>query len=163
MPQAGGGGLYRSDRRRPKGALWLRSPDAAALEMGLFNFTQIDIGLFLPVLRTRPCSVAAARLMTRVLVRPRHPSPFAAFLWSKAYRGGIYKTSIVCPEKQALTDLFIAAVRDIMALQDAEVQAAREGKSLEGFDLALNAARSKRDRIKRELLLHVQEHGVSSF
>jgi len=79
----------------------------------------------------------------------------------RGYRGGIYKTSIVCPEKKALMDLFIAAVRDIMALQDAEVQAMREGKSLQGFDLALDAARSKRDRIKREFLLHVHAHGCS--
>jgi len=55
--------------------------------------------------------------------------------------------------------LFIAAVREIMALQDAEMQAVREDKSLEGFDLALDAARSKRDRLKREILLHVQAHG----
>ena len=67
-----------------------------------------------------------------------------------------------CPERQALTDLFIAALRDIMSLQDAEAQAVREGKGLEGFDLALDTARSTRDRIKRELLHHIQAHGCDT-
>jgi len=65
------------------------------------------------------------------------------------------------PEKKALIDLFIAAVRDIMALQDAELLAVREGTGLERFDLALGAARSKRDRIKREFTLHVEAHGCN--
>ena len=66
---------------------------------------------------------------------------------------------VFCPQKKALTDLYIEATRDFMALQDAETKAIREGTIRERFDLALYAARSKRDRIKREYLLHVQEHG----
>ena len=68
----------------------------------------------------------------------------------------------LCPEKTALIDLFIAAVRDIMALQDAELRAVQDGTGLERFDLALGAARSKRDRIKREFLLHVEAHGCNA-
>lgn len=73
-----------------------------------------------------------------------------------------FSKSALCPEKKALIDLFIAAVRDIMALQDAELLAVREGTDLERFDLALGAARSKRDRIKREFMLHVEAHGCNA-
>ena len=55
-------------------------------------------------------------------------------------------------------DLFIAAVQDIMELQEAELEALREGTSLERFDVALDAARSKKDKIKQGYLLHVQTH-----
>ena len=49
-----------------------------------------------------------------------------------------------------------------MALQDAELQAARDGTSRERLDVALGAARSKRDRIKREFLHHVEAHGCDA-
>jgi len=65
----------------------------------------------------------------------------------------------LCPEKKALTDLLAAAGRDIMALQDAELEAIQKGASLDGFDAALDLARSKRDRIKREFPIHVRKHG----
>ena len=64
-----------------------------------------------------------------------------------------------CPFRQPLADLLIAAVRDITELQDAELEALLEGTTLERFDVALDAARSKKDKIKEEYLLHVQEHG----
>jgi hypothetical protein len=70
--------------------------------------------------------------------------------------------ALCCPERKLLSDLFIAAVRDIMALQDAELQAARDGTSRERLDVALGAARSKRDRIKREFLHHVEAHGCDA-
>ena len=65
----------------------------------------------------------------------------------------------LCPMKQALTDLFQAAVWEIIELQEAELEALREGTSLERFDVALDAAQSNKERIKQEYLLHVQAHG----
>jgi hypothetical protein len=43
-----------------------------------------------------------------------------------------------------------------MELQDAELKALQEGTSLERFDVALDAAQSRKDKIKQEYLLHVQ-------
>ena len=65
----------------------------------------------------------------------------------------------LCPMKQALTDLFQAAVWEIIELQEAELEALQEGASLERFDVALVAAQSKKDQIKQEYLFHVQMHG----
>ena len=63
-----------------------------------------------------------------------------------------------CPLRQALADLFIAAGGEITELQDAELEALREGTSLERFDVALDLAQSKKDQIKQEYLLHVKTH-----
>ena len=65
----------------------------------------------------------------------------------------------VCTLKQALMDLFVAAIRELMELQEAELEALQEGASLERFDVALVAAQSKKDQIKEEYLLHVKTHG----
>ena len=62
----------------------------------------------------------------------------------------------VCTLKQALMDLFVAAIRELMELQEAELEALREGSSLERFDVALDATKSKKDPIKQEYLLHVK-------
>jgi hypothetical protein len=43
-----------------------------------------------------------------------------------------------------------------MELQEAELEALREGSSLERFDVALDATKSKKDPIKQEYLLHVK-------
>jgi hypothetical protein len=43
----------------------------------------------------------------------------------------------------SLMDLYTEAAREIMALQEAQMRAMREATSLEGFDIALNAARSR--------------------
>jgi hypothetical protein len=59
----------------------------------------------------------------------------------------------VCPVKQGLTDLFLAAVRELMELQEAELVALQEGTSLARFDVAMDAARSKKEKIKEEYLL----------
>ena len=56
--------------------------------------------------------------------------------------------------------MLAAAGRDIMALQDAELEAIQKGASLDGFDAALDLARSKRDRIKREFLIHVRKQAA---
>ena len=64
----------------------------------------------------------------------------------------------VCALKQALADLLIAAIRELMELQKAELEALQEGKSLERFDVALGCAQSKKDLIKQEYLLHVKTH-----
>ena len=64
----------------------------------------------------------------------------------------------VCPLKQALADLFIAPIRELMELQEAELEAVREGTSLDRFDVALGLAQSKKDLIKQEYLLHVKTH-----
>ena len=45
-----------------------------------------------------------------------------------------------------------------MLLYD-EAEALSQGISLERFDLALEAARGKKDKIKLAYLLHVQVHG----
>jgi len=65
----------------------------------------------------------------------------------------------LCPVKQGLMDLFLAAVRDLIELQEAELEALQENTSLARFDVALEVARSKKDKIKEGYLLHVQTHG----
>jgi hypothetical protein len=62
-------------------------------------------------------------------------------------------------EKKRLTDEFLQAVGEELSLQGQEVAAlARGGEAPPGFDLALAAARTKRDRIGRELRLHMLSH-----
>lgn len=65
----------------------------------------------------------------------------------------------LCPQKKALTDLFIAAVRDLMELHAAEIEAIQEGTSLDRYEVALDVARSKRYSAKQALMLHAQVHG----
>jgi hypothetical protein len=65
----------------------------------------------------------------------------------------------VCPEKRALADLFIEAVQDLVTLQYAEAKALTQGTTLERFDLALEWAREKKDKIKLAFLLHTRKHG----
>ena len=70
------------------------------------------------------------------------------------------RTISPCPEKQRLSNAFVAAVRDVMSLQSKEMQmVAHRGSGIERFELALDAARRKRDRAKREYRRHVEAHG----
>lgn len=65
-----------------------------------------------------------------------------------------------CPEKQRLSKAFVAAVHEVMTLQTKEMQmVAQRGAGIERFELALDAARRKRDQAKREYNHHVEVHG----
>ena len=55
--------------------------------------------------------------------------------------------------------MYIQAVRDIVGLLDHEVKAISGGASLERVDLALELARSTKNKNKQAYLLHIQEHG----
>jgi hypothetical protein len=66
---------------------------------------------------------------------------------------------VFCPERNFLTDLFLEATRDLVNLQYAEAEAMAFGAKLERFDLALECAREKKDKIKLAYMLHMQKHG----
>jgi len=66
---------------------------------------------------------------------------------------------IVCAEREHLWDLYIQAVRDIVSLLDYEMKAMTGGASLDRVDLALELARSTKNKNKQAYLLHIQEHG----
>ena len=51
------------------------------------------------------------------------------------------------------------AVRDIVSFLDYEAKAMIGGASLERVDLALDLARSTKNKNKQAYLLHIQEHG----
>ena len=71
-----------------------------------------------------------------------------------------YRKISPCPDKQRLSKAFVAAVHEVMSLQSKEMQmVAQRGAGIDRFDLALDAARRKRDRAKREYNLHVVSHG----
>lgn len=66
----------------------------------------------------------------------------------------------ICSEKQRLADALVEAVQDVMKLhQDEIAQLLRDETGVEGFDVALRAARKKRRRIKMLYQLHLQAHG----
>jgi hypothetical protein len=70
------------------------------------------------------------------------------------------RTISTCPEKQRLSNEFVAAVGEVMSLQSKEMQmVAHRGSGIERFELALDAARRKRDRAKREYRQHLESHG----
>jgi hypothetical protein len=54
--------------------------------------------------------------------------------------------------------LFVQAVQDLLTLQYAEATALTQGTSLERFDIALEWAREKKDKIKLAFLLHTHKH-----
>ena len=57
-------------------------------------------------------------------------------------------------------DLYIEAIRMISQLQDAQTTSVTVGNlGLERFNLAIQAAREKRDRAKLAYMLHIEEHG----
>jgi hypothetical protein len=69
---------------------------------------------------------------------------------------------LFCPERKLPSDLFVEAARDIDTLLYAEPTALTKGAkraSVESFDVALVAARRKKDRIKLAYLLHVEVRG----
>lgn len=68
--------------------------------------------------------------------------------------------SYVCSEKQRLANALVEAVQDVMKLHQQEIaQLLRDEAGVEGFDVALRAARKKRRRIKMLYQLHLQVHG----
>jgi hypothetical protein len=65
-----------------------------------------------------------------------------------------------CTERQRLGDEYVAALRDVLTLQEAEFgQVVQHGTGLAWLDLALEAARRARDKAKTAYLLHLAEHG----
>lgn len=65
----------------------------------------------------------------------------------------------ICPEKQQLSDSFVEAVRDVMALQDEHLAAHAAGSALDRFPVAIQLARMKRDRARELYDMHVRAHG----
>ena len=55
--------------------------------------------------------------------------------------------------------MYMQAVRDIVSFLDYEAKAMIGGASLERVDLALDLARSTKNKNKQAYLLHIQEHG----
>ena len=65
----------------------------------------------------------------------------------------------VCPERQRLADAFVAAVQQLMKLQDEQMaQLAGGGEGLARFDLALEAAHRRREETKEAYAVHIQHH-----
>ena len=65
-----------------------------------------------------------------------------------------------CSDKLRLAEEFVTAVQDVMKLQDGEMaEMVSGGDGLSRFDLALNAARRKRDEAKRAYMVHIHAHG----
>ena len=65
-----------------------------------------------------------------------------------------------CAEKMRLLAVYLAASHDLFNLQVQEAAAiAGRGEGLDGFDLALQEARRKRDATMRACMSHIAEHG----
>ena len=67
----------------------------------------------------------------------------------------------ICPEKRQLGDVFVEAVRDVMALQDQQLAAHAAGSSVDHFPVAIQNARIKRDKAKELYDIHVRTHGCA--
>lgn len=66
----------------------------------------------------------------------------------------------LCAAKQQLSDAYVAAVHDVLRLQiQLMSHFAAGGDGLDRFDLALQAARMKRESAKHRYLLHLSIHG----
>ena len=66
----------------------------------------------------------------------------------------------LCAQELHLTEAFTQAVHEVMELHDRQFAALTTGESgLDRFDLALQQAKRKRERLKTEYLLHLMEHG----
>ena len=66
----------------------------------------------------------------------------------------------ICPERQALGEAYLQAVRDLGELLNAQARELVErGKTLDRFELALAVARKRRDETKLALALHTEMHG----
>ena len=64
-----------------------------------------------------------------------------------------------CAEKVRLLDAYLAAMHEVLMLQDQELaEFASGGEGLDRFDLALQVARRKRDTAKTACMEHVAEH-----
>ena len=55
-------------------------------------------------------------------------------------------------------DAYLAASHEVLTLQDQETAAILEGSDMDRFDLALEAARIKRDAAKATCMKHIAEH-----
>ena len=65
----------------------------------------------------------------------------------------------ICPEKQRLTSLYLAAIEEVTRLEGAQVHVlAGGGDGLDRFELALKAARRNRAKAKRLLAEHLGGH-----
>jgi len=68
--------------------------------------------------------------------------------------------SSFCGERKRLLDAYLAAMHEVLTLQDQELVAfARVGEGLDRFDLALELARGKRDAAKKACMQHIEAHG----
>lgn len=65
---------------------------------------------------------------------------------------------VFCPVRKPLSDSFVEATRELVRLHYAEAEALIHGKSLERFDVVLDLARYKKDKLKLAYLLHVRKH-----
>ena len=63
------------------------------------------------------------------------------------------------PEKQQFADVFVEAVRDVMALHDKQLAAHAGASPGDRFTLAMQFARIKRDRAKKLYAIHARTHG----
>lgn len=66
----------------------------------------------------------------------------------------------LCFQKQQLLDAFLQAVHEVVELQDQQMTDFVEGGGgFERIDLAIEAARKKRDTARRLYVLHLTAHG----
>ena len=66
----------------------------------------------------------------------------------------------LCFQKQELLDAFLQAVHEVVELQDQQMTHFVEGGGgFERIDLAIEAARKKRDTARRLYVLHLSAHG----
>ena len=64
-----------------------------------------------------------------------------------------------CAEKARLSDAYLAAMHEVLTLQDQELaEFANGGEGLDQFDIALKAARRKRDAAKTACMEHISVH-----
>ena len=64
-----------------------------------------------------------------------------------------------CAEKHRLTEVFMAAVRELLDLQNRQTAAVIQGDpDFTRFDLLIHMAGERKDRAKYALLSHVEHH-----
>ena len=70
------------------------------------------------------------------------------------------KMAKVCAEKRELLAAYENSVREVMALQSRQLAAlAGSGEAIEGFELAIDRVRKKRDHAREVYRFHIQNHG----
>lgn len=71
---------------------------------------------------------------------------------------GVEFAPIFCPEKQRLVDAFTHAVSEYLRMESAQMAAVLDGRGF-AFEAERREARRQKERAKRAIRVHEQEHG----